>query len=277
MNNQQQIEYWNGRAGERWADLQDSIDRNLGHITQSFVPFVNAKPGMQVLDIGCGCGTTTLTFAEAVAPGGAIAAIDISAPMLAVARARAAGMNADITFTEADASSYDFQPVFDLVVSRFGVMFFAEPAPAFRNIRRALVGGGTIAFVCWRSVLENGWAATPMGAARAFLPPQEPPDPYAPGPFAFAEKPRLESILAEAGFRDIHIEKFDGHMEMGATAEDAAREALNIGPLARAAAELDESTREKIRAAAAKAMGQYATARGVYAPVACWFVRAKNG
>src|SRR5215469_14441965 len=233
MNNEQMIEYWNGVVGERWAAMQDGIDRNLGHITEAFIPFVGAKPGQSVLDIGCGCGTTTLTFAEAVGPDGNIAAIDISAPMLAVARARASAMNADIQFTEADASIYDFQPVFDLAVSRFGVMFFDDPVAAFRNIRRALVPKGSLMFVCWRSVAENGWAATPMKAALSLLPPQEISDPYAPGPFAFAEKPRLESILRDAGYRDIRIEKFDGHMEMGATTDDAAREALNIGPLAR--------------------------------------------
>ena len=276
MDNEQQVEYWNGPPGERWAALQDSIDRNLGHITQGFIPFVGAKPGQRVLDIGCGCGTTTLTFAQAVRPDGSIAGVDISRPMLAVARARASAANAEISFIEADASTHDFQPVFDLVVSRFGVMFFADPPAAFRNIRRALVPGGTLAFVCWRALAENAWAAAPIAAARPLLPPQEPPDPYAPGPFAFAERERLDGILAAAGFRAIHIEKFDGHMEMGATPEAAAREALNIGPLARAAAELDDATREKVRAVVASTMAQFENSSGVFAPVACWFVRAKN-
>lgn len=275
MDNTQQIAYWNGQVGARWAVLQDSIDRNLGHITQAFIPFVDAKPGERVLDIGCGCGTTSLTFALAVQPGGSVAGIDISAPMLGVARARAAAANADIPFIEADASAYDFQPVFDLVVSRFGVMFFADPAAAFRNIRGALAPTGRLAFVCWRSVAENGWASTPFAAARALLPPQEPADPAAPGPFAFADSERLRGILHAAGFNRIHVEKFDGHMDMGATAEDAAKEALNIGPLARAAGELDEATRAKIRAVVAEAMKAYATPKGVHAPVACWFVRAR--
>jgi ubiquinone/menaquinone biosynthesis C-methylase UbiE len=275
MDNQQQVEYWNGRTGERWAQLQDSIDRNLGHITQGFIPFVGAKPGQRLLDIGCGCGTTTFTFAQIVRPEGSVAGIDISRPMLSVARARASAANAEIPFIEGDASAHDFQPVFDLVVSRFGVMFFADPVAAFRNIRRALVPAGTLAFVCWRTLAENAWAAAPIAAAKSLLPPQEAMDPYAPGPFAFADRPRLEGILSEAGFRAIHIEKFNGHMEMGATTEAAAREALNIGPLSRAAADLDEPTREKIRDVVAHAMKQYANDRGVFAPVACWFVRAR--
>ncbi|MGB8365613.1 MAG: class I SAM-dependent methyltransferase [Rhizomicrobium sp.] len=274
--NAQQIEYWNGVVGERWARLQEDIDRNLGRITQAFIPFAAARPGMRVLDIGCGCGTTSLTFARQVQPGGSVTGIDMSVPMLAVARSRAQAAGADIAFVEADASTYGFQPMFDLAASRFGVMFFADPVAAFANIRKSLAPGGRLAFVCWRSVPENGWAFTPITAARALLPPQETPDPHAPGPFAFADGKRVEKILASAGFRDIVIEKFDATMEMGATAEDAARDALNIGPLARAAAELDENAREKIRTVVAAAMARYATPDGVSAPVACWFVSARG-
>lgn len=274
MNNDEQIEYWNGRAGQNWARLQDITDRILGGITQSFLPFAAAKPGERVLDIGCGCGTTTLTIALDVRPGGSVAGIDISAPMLGVARARAAAANAEIPFIEADASSYDFQSVSDLVFSRFGVMFFADPVTAFANIRKALARNGRMTFVCWRSLAENIWAAMPIAAARPLLPPQEPPDPHAPGPFAFADGERLRKILADAGFRNIEIQKFDGLMDMGKTAEEAAAETMNIGPLSRAAAELDEEARAKIRSVVASAMAPYKTPDGIKAPVACWFVRA---
>jgi SAM-dependent methyltransferase len=275
MNNQDQIEYWNGRSGEKWAALQDYTDQMLGHITQAFIPFAAAKPGEEVLDVGCGCGTTTFTFSQCVRPEGSVAGIDVSAPMLAVARARARASNADIPFIEADAATYDFQPVFDLVVSRFGVMFFDDPSAAFCNIRKAVAPRGRLAFVCWRALQDNGWASTPIATARPLLPPQETPDPFAPGPFAFADGKRVETILSSAGFRDIHIEKFDGHMDMAATADEAAEKTLNIGPLARAAAEVDTDTRAKIRGVVAKAMEKYATPEGVRPPVACWFVRAR--
>lgn len=275
MNNEQQVEYWNGPGGERWAQLQDGIDRNLGHITQAFLPFVGARPGDRVVDIGCGCGTLSLTLALQVRPDGSVAGIDISRPMLAVARARAQAANADITFIEADASAYDFQPSNDLVVSRFGVMFFADPVAAFANIRNSLVRDGRLAFVCWRSYPENIWASLPMDAADALLPPQEPQDPLAPGPFAFADGIRIEKILAGAGFHAIRIQKFDGTMDMGATPQDAANDALSIGPLARAAAELDDKRRAAIHAAVAAALTHFVTADGVRIPVACWFVSAK--
>jgi SAM-dependent methyltransferase len=274
--NSQQIEYWNGMVGERWARLQDDIDRMLGAITEGFIGFADAKPGERVLDIGCGCGTTTLTFAQCVRPGGSVAGIDISVPQLSVARARAAAQQAEIPFIEADASTHDFQPVFDLVVSRFGVMFFADPVGAFRNIGSAFRGKGRIAFVCWRGVGDNKWASVPMAAALPLLPPQEPSDPLAPGPFAFADSTRLATILAEAGFDDIHIEAFDGHADMGDTPDDAAARSLNIGPLSRAAAESDVDTRTRISNVVSRALAAYQTPRGVYAPVACWFVRASK-
>jgi SAM-dependent methyltransferase len=275
MNNQDQIDYWNGPSGQRWAQMQDYTDQILGRITQSFIPFAGARQGDNLLDIGCGCGTTTFTFAECVGRDGSAAGIDISAPMLGVARARAAASNADIPFIEADASSYDFQPVFDLVVSRFGVMFFADPATAFANIRKAFAPRGRLAFVCWRALAENGWAATPMAAAKAFLPPQDPPDPFAPGPFAFADGERLQSILAGAGFKDIRIEKFDGLMDLAKSADEAGEHMLRVGPLSRAAADLDETARAKLQDVAAQALKRYQTAEGVLAPAACWFVAAK--
>jgi SAM-dependent methyltransferase len=276
MNNQDQIEYWNGRQGQNWAKQQDYTDRILGHITEAFLPFAAAKPGESVLDIGCGCGTTTFSFAQYVGREGNVAGVDISGPMLAVARARAAASNADIPFIEADASTYDFQPVFDLVASRFGVMFFADPSAAFCNIKKAVAPRGRLAFVCWRAMEENGWAATPIKAARPLLPPQEPADPFAPGPFAFADAKRVETILSSAGFKDIHIEKFDGHMDMAATVEEAALHTMTIGPLSRAVAELDDAAKVKVRDVVTQALRPYATPQGVRGPVACWLVRARG-
>ena len=275
MNNQDQIEYWNGRAGQNWAAQQDYTDQILGHITEAFLPFASPKSGESVLDIGCGCGTTTFTYAQCVGREGSVAGIDISGPMLGVAQARANASQADIPFIEADASSYDFQPVFDLVASRFGVMFFEDPSAAFCNIRKALAPKGRLAFVCWRAMPENGWAATPIGAAKPLLPPAEAVDPFAPGPFAFADAKRVQTILSSAGFKDIHIEKFDGHMDMAPTVQEAATKAMTIGPLSRASAELDDATRAKIHAVVVEALKQYATPHGVRGPVACWFVRAK--
>jgi SAM-dependent methyltransferase len=270
-----QVEYWNGRVGERWARRYGRIDQNLQQITPRALEFAGARAGETALDVGCGSGTTTLALAAAVAPGG-VTAIDISRPMLEVARARVAEAGHDIAFHLADASDFAFAPKFDLVFSRFGVMFFADPVAAFANLRRALKPGGRLRFVCWRKVAENRWASAPFEAAKHLLPPQEPSDPFAPGPYAFADAARVEKILSDAGFRDVTVEGLDCSFYMGADADEAALEALNVGPLAYAARELDEAARAEVHKTVAAMMGQYATQAGITPPAACWLVGADS-
>ncbi|HSC19953.1 MAG TPA: methyltransferase domain-containing protein [Rhizomicrobium sp.] len=274
--NAQQIEYWNGPAGERWSKAQDRIDRHLGLITEALLALASPRDGESVLDIGCGGGTTALLIRERVGPEGAVTGIDISVPNLSLARARAHAAMADVNFIEADAAIYDFQPVFDLAFSRFGVMFFDEPREALANIRDGLTKKGRLVFVCWRTFRENEWSFAPYEAALDLLPPQEPMDPHAPGPFAFADDARLRGILQQAGFREIQIRPLDTTVNLGATVEEALTEALTIGPLARAAADLDEARREKIRGRIAPIIAGYETAYGVVAPAAVWLVSARE-
>lgn len=274
--NAEQMEYWNGPAGERWAGLQEKIDLLLANITDAALAFAAPLAGERILDVGCGCGTTTFLLAFNAGEGGAATGIDISVPMLNVARARARAQNAGVVFLEADASAYEFQPIFDLVFSRFGVMFFADPVRAFANIGSALAPGGRVVFVCWRSLPENLWAAEPMAAAAHLLPPQEPADPPAPGPFAFADRKRLRGILDTARYSRVRIEPFDGMVNLGATPDEAAAEVLNIGPLARAAAELGEKTRAAIREAVKSSLRKHASRAGVMLPAACWLVEARS-
>ncbi len=268
--NAEQVEYWNGAVGERWAAFQAVLDAALKDISDKVLAFAEAKPGERVLDIGCGCGTTTFALAKAVGPSGGVTGVDISRPMLAAARARGAGVN----FREADASTHLFHPTHSLVFSRFGVMFFADPVSAFANIRKALSPHGRLAFVCWRSLAENAWAAVPVAAAKPLLPPQEPMDPHAPGPFAFADPARVQDILGRAGFRNVRVEALDSAMHMGATVEAAADQALRIGPLARAATGLDDALRAQISEVVKGALAPFATAEGVAPPAACWLMGA---
>src|SRR5262249_50822578 len=157
---------------------------------------------------------------KAVAPSGHVTGVDISAPMLAVARSRKIA-NAD--FVQADAATRLFRPEYDLVVSRFGVMFFDDPTAAFTNIRKALKPGGRLAFVCWRTPQENEGVTAVARAAQPLLPPTQPPaDPFAPGPFAFADLARVEGILLKAGFKAPRLEKLNSHMMLGMSADEAA-------------------------------------------------------
>jgi SAM-dependent methyltransferase len=272
--NEDQIKFWNEAAGENWVQLQTTMDRNLSAPHDAIMAFAAPQTGMAVLDIGCGTGTTTLALADAVGADGSVTGLDISAPMLGLAKERARG-RAHISFALADASAVDFRGQYDLLFSRFGVMFFDDPSAAFTNLRRALKPGGRLAFVCWRTPPENAWASAPMAAAKPFLPEAPLPDPLAPGPFAFADQSRISGILDKSGFRDVRIEKFDGIMPMGRDLDLASAQTLKIGPLSRAIGEADDASREKIVAAVKGALGKFITPGGEIAPpVACWLVAA---
>ncbi len=273
--NIEQLEYWNGPVGERWASLQEKIDENLAAITKELFRFAAVKEGERVLDLGCGCGTTSFMLEKHVGEKGKVIGIDISNPMLEVARARAIKVHSHVSFIEADASVHNFGAhKFDLVLSRFGVMFFTDPIVGFTNVRHAMHKGARLVFVCWRAMKENDWANVPYQAALPLLPPQEAGDPFAPGPFAFADPTRVKTILVRAGLKDVAIEKLDSTMYMGSTIKSAAEEALNIGPLARTATGLDDATRGKIRAAVEAAYRRYESKDGVTPPAAAWLVRA---
>jgi SAM-dependent methyltransferase len=273
--NQDQIKFWNEAAGENWTQLQTTMDRNLSAIHAAVMAFATPAPGMAVLDIGCGTGTTTLALADSVGLAGRVTGLDVSAPMLGLAKQRAQGRG-NIDFVLADASAQDFSAEYDLLFSRFGVMFFDDPVAAFGNLREALKPGRRLAFVCWRTPTENAWASAPMMAAKPFLTEAPPPDPLAPGPFAFADPARVQDILVQAGFGDIRIEKFDGIMPMGRVLDLAAAQTLQIGPLSRVIGDADDAARQKIVAAVRGALGKFVTPDGEIAPpVACWLVTAK--
>jgi SAM-dependent methyltransferase len=264
-----QREYWNGPAGERWAQTREQIDANLAALGDAAIAFAAPRPGERVLDIGCGSGTTTFALRRLVEPGGSVCGVDISAPLLAVARERAAGT--DVTFIEADAATHRFDR-FDLVFSRFGVMFFTDPVAAFANLKTT---GGRIAFVCWRALGDNPWATVPLAAAGDLVPAEPPADPHAPGPFAFADRDRVADILARAGWRDIAIEPHDSSVVLGATLDEAIPYVMLIGPLARRTAELDRDTRAKIRDRVTRDLATRVSPSGIVLPAAAWLVSAR--
>lgn len=273
--NRAQIDYWNGPTGQKWAKFSSETDRNLAEAAGAALRLADARPGERVLDIGCGTGVTSRMLAEAVGPSGQVTGVDVSQPMLALARSRSDAGN--IEFIEADAALYPFRPDYDLLFSRFGVMFFVDPLAAFANIRKAAAPGGRLAFVCWRSVPENEWVALPYRAARPLLPPQQPVPPHAPGPFAFADADRLRGILAGAGFSAIAIEKFDGLMDLGPSPERATFQVTQLmGPTARALRDADAATRVKVEDAVTRALTEFQAGAGnIRLGIACWLVSAR--
>ncbi|HWF65488.1 MAG TPA: methyltransferase domain-containing protein [Rhizomicrobium sp.] len=273
--NQAQIDFWNGPTGQKWAKHQTDMDRNMADLAVAVMALADAKPGERVLDIGCGNGSTSLALADAVGPSGDVLGVDVSQPMLTIARARVQAPN--IRFIEADAAAFAFAPDRGLIFSRFGVMFFVEPVAAFANIHKAGAKGARLAFICWRKVEDNEWAMRPWATAKPFVPEHKEAAPNAPGPFAFADRERTRGILAEAGFRDIAIEPFNGHMRLGTSPEHAALQLTSLmGPTSRALRNADDVTRAKVREVIAKDMAAFQGSAPEIAPgTACWLVSAR--
>jgi SAM-dependent methyltransferase len=271
--NAAQIDYWNEGAGQTWAELQALLDRQLQPLGRAIMAALSPRPGERILDIGCGAGETSLELAFAVGPDGAVTGADISRPMLEVARRRTSAAN--VTFVEADAQTFPFEPgAFDAAFSRFGVMFFADPSAAFANIRRALKAGGRLAFVCWRAPAENPIMTLPMMAAAPFQPAMDPPDPTAPGPFAFADPDRVRRILTEGGFTDVALTPHDEKIG-GGDLEAAMTLALRVGPLGRMFRENPDIPRDKAVAAIRQAFTAHDGPEGVKLASATWFVTAR--
>jgi len=277
--NAAQIDYWNATAGLTWAEMQGQLDRQIEPLGLRAMEGFNPQAGETVLDIGCGCGQTTVALAERVGASGAVTSgavtgIDISRPMLDVARARPTPADAvKPRFIEIDAQTGDLgEGVFDGAFSRFGVMFFADPVAAFANIGRSLKPKGRLTFVCWRPFAENLWMRAPVEAAAPLLPAMAPPDPDAPGPFAFADPVKVWDILAAAGFAAIEIRPFEA-MIGGGTLDEAVALALRVGPLGGAMREhphLAAPVGEVVR----RALAPYEAQHGMRMPAAVWIVRA---
>lgn len=274
-NADQQV-YWNEGAGQAWVELQDLLDRQLEPLGDRAMEKLAPCSGEQVLDIGCGTGQTTLQLAARVGAQGSVLGVDISRPMLEIARRRAAAAQlSQVQFLEADAQTHPFDAgTLDAVFSRFGVMFFADPRAAFVNIRRALRPSGRLAFICWRSMAENPWMRPAPGNVFADVPTPPPPEPGAPGPFAFADSEHVRGILADAAFADIAITPHDA--QLGANdLEDTIKLSLGVGPLGALLRERPEK-RDAVVVELRKAFTARLRDGKVVQDGAAWVVTARN-
>lgn len=276
--NAEQIAYWNGPGGQRWVDRQQAQDEMLEPISAILLDRAKSRPGERVVDVGCGCGATTRAFAEKVGAAGHVLGVDISAPMLQRAR-QVAPQGARVEFQLADASAYPFKPAsFDLIVSRFGVMFFAEPAGSFANLRKALRPGGRLTFVCWREPRANPWLITPLQAAYNHVPKLPEVGPEDPGPFSFASEARVHRILGGAGFSDIAMEACDLTLDVaiGNGLDAAVESALQIGPTSRALEGQPADIVAAVRRSIHEVLAPFAKGQAVVLPASIWVVTARN-
>ena len=203
-----QIENWNNASGRTWAQYQEALDRQIEPLGAQAIRVLAPRAGERILDIGCGCGHTTVELAQRVRPGGLVLGVDVSVPMLEVARRRPLPQaDFQVAFQQADAQCDALgEAAFDAAYSRFGVMFFSDPVAAFANIRLALKTGGRLSFVCWRPLEQNEWMKVPLEAALPFLPSAQMPAPASMwrGPtsrtWARPDPLHLPSALASAMF-----------------------------------------------------------------------------
>jgi len=274
--NAAQAANWNGPQGQVWVDMQDALDRELAPLGAAGLQALDARPGERILDIGCGCGTTTLELARAVGPSGEALGLDISRPMLEVARRRAAEAGlSQARFVEADIQVHPLDPAgHDAAFSRFGVMLVADPVAAFANIAGALRPGGRITLVVWRGPELNPAMSLPLAAAKHLLPPMPPADPLAPGPFAFADRERILNILDGAKLEDARVRPFDGTTSAGDLDASVALY-TRIGPLGRALRE-NPHLADAAATAVRDALVPFDTTDGVQLDAAAWIVQARK-
>ena len=275
--NAEQIAFWNGPGGASWVAGQVRMDATLAPVADAVIAHAEVRTGERVLDIGCGCGATALALADAVGPEGRVTGLDVSAPMLGLARTRAAG-RANVDWVLEDATTHGFAPASaDLLFSRFGVMFFDDPVAAFANLRTALAPGGRVAFACWRPFDQNPWMQLPLRAVTTVVPPLPRPGPDEPGPFAFGDTARVTRILTAAGFAPPRFEPFDFHMTLGdgSGLEAAVEQGITMGPAARALQDQPDNVRANAKVALSAALGPFLEAGTVRLPAAVWLVSTK--
>lgn len=277
--NAEQIADWNGCIGQRWSELQRETEDIVRPFGAQAMELAAPRPGERVIDVGCGCGDTAIELARRVGGDGRVVGIDVSRPMLEVARAAAAAAGGlPLEFLEADASAAALPGDIDLLYSRFGVMFFGEPAHALQHLRGALRPGGRFVFACWRAPRDNPWTMVPLSAARQATGVTPPPaDPHAPGPFAFADEARLRGLLADAGYEDVDVQRFDAPVTLGTTLRAAAENTIRIGPTSRFVLEVGAEYAPVITDAVERALAPWVASDGrVSLSGSTWIVSARN-
>jgi len=269
-----QATLWNGPAGRAWVEMQELLDHVFKPFENLLVDAVSSSPATRILDVGCGTGTTTLAIARRSSTKGRCVGVDISEPMLALARERAEREDTPATFIHGDAQTYSFEPMrFDVILSRFGVMFFDDARRAFANLRRAAAGDAELCFIAWRSAAENPFMTTAERAAAPLLPDVPARRPDKPGQFAFADQDRVHALLEDGGWSEINIRPLD--VECTLPEKDLVRYLTRLGPVGQVLQKTDEPTRTQIIETVRAAFERYVHGAEVRFTAACWMVHAR--
>jgi SAM-dependent methyltransferase len=256
---------WAQEDGDHWVAEADRYDELNSRSGAELMKAVALKAGERVLDVGCGNGATTLEAAERVRPGGSVVGIDVSAPMLAVARERARSWNVtNVDFIEADAQVHPFAPrSFDVVISRNGLMYFDEPTAAFINLARSLRHGGRLAFTAPQGLHRNEWIMAAGAVAAPILGPPKGVTPGQPGPVGLADPDRTYSIMEAAGFVNITVQDVTVPMRIGTDVDDAFAFILSIPFVRELFDTASPEQQEQATLAVRKALEKHVTPEGV--------------
>ncbi|AOI88673.1 class I SAM-dependent methyltransferase [Burkholderia pseudomultivorans] len=272
--NEEQSALWNGPSGRAWVDIQAPIDRMFEPFGTLLADAAAASCARSVLDVGCGTGAVTLAIAQRLGADAQCTGVDISARMIDAARVRAERSGLPVRFVRADAQTHAFAPAsVELIVSRFGVMFFDDPVRAFANLRRAARTDAELRFVAWRTALDNPFMTTAERAAAPLLPNLPPRRAGAPGQFAFGDRQRIASVLSDSGWADIAIEPVDIAC---ALPEPALNDYIaRLGPVGLALQQVDDTTRRRVVETVRTAFEPYVQGADVRFDAACWLVTAR--
>ena len=274
----EQARLWNGPSGHTWVDMQATLDHLFQPLEDLLVEAVADTGAHRVLDVGCGTGATTLAIsrsARSLGAEGSCTGIDLSQPMIATARSRAERQGTPTTFVCADVQTHAFEAgAFDMLVSRFGVMFFDDPVRAFSNLRRAAADHASMKFIAWRSAAENPFMTTAERAAAPLLdlPARQP---GAPGQFAFADRQRVHGILQQSGWQDIDIAPIDVPCTL--PEKDLLGYLSRLGPVGMKLRDADERTREQVIDTVRAAFDPFVHGDEVRLTAACWSIGARAG
>jgi SAM-dependent methyltransferase len=269
-----QAKLWNGPAGQAWVEGQQLLDALLAPVEVLLAQEVAARAAHRVLDVGCGTGATTLAMARVLGESGACIGADISEPMIALARTRAERERNPPSFVRADAQSYAFEPgCFDMIVSRFGVMFFDDSIVAFRNLRRAAASDAELCFVAWRGPEDNPFMITAERAAAPLLPDLPARRPEGPGQFAFADPAHVRRLLEGSGWSEVEIQPYDFECRMSQAALE--QYVTRHGPVGLALHNVDEPTRARVIQALRAAFAPFVHGAEARFTAACWKVTAR--
>jgi len=261
--NQEAFEAWNGESGRRWVLDPDRRDEFAAPVGDALLAAAQLRAGEVVLDVGCGCGATTLAAAEAVGSTGAAHGVDLSEPMLEVARRRREDAGAtNVTFTLADAQTHPFEPVHDVVVSRFGTMFFDDPTAAFTNIATGLRPGGRLCIATWQPLLANAWLTIP-GAELLRYGTFPDTSGGGPGMFAQSDPAVITGTLDAAGYADITVQAVDVMLRLGDDARDATEHLAEMGTGRAVLATIAEQDRAAALAAVTAVLADHVGPDGV--------------